>query len=238
MRIALVGYGKMGQRIDTLARGAGHEITARITSAGADEIRNLSDTDVAIEFTAPGAAVKNFHTLFARGIPVVTGTTGWYDRFDEVAASARKAGISFFSATNFSVGVHIALAANDYLARLTEKNADYACRLEEWHHTSKIDAPSGTAVTFAERIIENNRRYRNWKLTEGSADSGTLAVRAYRENDIPGTHRVTYESTIDQITLEHKAHGRDGFAKGALAAALWLADRKPGVYTMTDLLDL
>ncbi len=240
MRIALVGYGKMGRHIESLALEAGHEITARITSENSEKIKQLADTDVAVEFTAPEAAVGNFAALFERGIPVVTGTTGWYDRFDEVRAGAQKAGVPFFYATNFSVGVHIALAANAYLAKLTEKNADYACSLEEWHHTAKRDAPSGTAITFAERIIENNSRYKQWTLTDspGDADAGILPVRAYRENDIPGTHRVTYGSAIDEITLEHKAHNRDGFAGGALRAALWLADRKPGIYTMTDLLDL
>jgi len=177
-------------------------------------------------------------TLFERGIPVVTGTTGWYDRFDEVADAARNMGVPFFFATNFSIGVHIALAANAYLAKLMEKNGDYACHIDEWHHTAKRDAPSGTAITFAERTIESNSRYKNWTLSEGFAGEGVLPVYAHRKDDIPGTHRVTYESAIDQITLEHKAHGRDGFVAGALQAAEWLIAKKTGVYTMKDLLDL
>lgn len=238
MRIALVGYGKMGKHIEKMAVAAGHDIVARIGSENADDIQTLSGADVAIEFTAPDAAVDNFKALFKQGIPVVTGTTGWYDRFDEVAAGARESGVPFFYATNFSVGVHIALAANAHLAGLMEKNGDYVCRIDEWHHTAKRDAPSGTAITFAEKIIENNSRYRDWSLTEGPVDEGILPVHAYREDDIPGTHRVAYGSSIDQITLEHKAHGRDGFVAGALQAAEWLIAQKPGVYTMKDLLDL
>lgn len=237
MRIALIGYGKMGRHIERLAQDAGHTISHRIGSAHASDLAQIADTDVAIEFTTPEAAVGNYHTLFDRGIPVVTGTTGWYRDFDSVRAAAEQAGVSFFYATNFSIGVHIALATSSYLAKLADAHRNYRGLLEEWHHTAKKDAPSGTAITFAERIIDQHGAYTHWKLDD-AAQRDTLPVRAYRENDIPGTHRLTFTSDIDQITLEHKAFNRDGFAGGAIEAAAWILKQPTGVYTMKDLLNL
>lgn len=237
MRIALIGYGKMGKQIERLAKGAGHTIAHRIGSAHKDEIDQLTDTDVAIEFTTPEAAVSNYLRLFERRIPVVSGTTGWYGDFDLVCNAANKAGVSFFYATNFSIGVQIALATGTYFAKLMDAHRHYHGILEEWHHTAKKDAPSGTAITFAERIIDQHGAYSHWKL-EDSPEQDALPIKAYRENDIPGTHRLTFSSDIDQISLEHKAFNRDGFAGGALEAAAWMLKQPTGIYTMKDLLNL
>jgi len=237
MRIALIGYGKMGKHIEKLALEAGHEITHRIGAAQSSEIAEIADTDVAIEFTSPEAAVGNYRALFDRGIPVVTGTTGWYTDFEQVCGVAAKRGVSFFYATNFSIGVHIALATSNYLAQLLNAHPSYRGSLEEWHHTAKKDAPSGTAITFAEGVIDHHNGYNRWKL-DPAPDDNTLPVKAYREDEIPGTHRITFANSIDQISLEHKAFNRDGFAGGAIEAAAWLLKQPTGIYTMKDLLHL
>lgn len=239
MRIAIVGYGKMGKRIEQLALEMGHSITHRIDADNVEQLQSLDHTDVAIEFSTPEVAVSNYKQLFAQNIPVVTGTTGWYAKFDEVCHLAKAASVPFMYATNFSIGVQLALAANEYLAGLMTRHSDYLCRLEEWHHTAKKDAPSGTAITFAEGILDKHGHYDNWELqVENALQDKVLPIQAYRQNDIPGTHRVTYQSPIDQIVLEHKAYNRDGFANGAIAAAAWLLNQRAGVYTMKDLLRL
>lgn len=237
MRIALVGYGKMGQRIEELALAQGHNIVHRYDQHNAHRLHEISDTDVAIEFTSPEAAVGNLKILFEKNIPVVCGTTGWYAQFNEVTQAAEFNGARLMYATNFSIGVQLALAANDYLASLLDKHRQYSAHIDEWHHTAKKDAPSGTAITFAERLINQHRGYNTWKL-DGGDEAQELPIRAYREDDIPGTHIVRYESEIDQISLSHKAYSRDGFAQGAIDAAHWLTGQKPGVYTMKDFLQL
>ncbi len=239
MRIALIGYGKMGRSIEQLALAAGHGISHRIHSGNAGQVAALEHCDVAIEFTQPDAALRNFESILSQGIPLVTGTTGWHESMDQVSGLVERYEGSFFHASNFSIGVHLCLAANEYLASIMSKHKQYKCLLEEWHHTAKKDAPSGTAITFAERLIKTHAEYNRWELQtpcEIELQAPTLAVKAYREGGIPGTHRITYTSEIDQISLEHKAHSREGFARGALAAAEWLVDKESGIYTMQDLL--
>ncbi len=238
MRIALIGYGKMGKRIDELATAQGHEITHRIGLENMEELAQLQACDVAIEFSSPEAAVDNLQTLFRKGIPTVCGTTGWYARYDEVYTLADKHQVPFLHATNFSIGVQLAFAANKHLAKLMDAHRNYLCRIEEWHHTTKKDAPSGTAITFAEGILEHHHAFGGWHLQNGNELSESIPIKAYREEDVPGTHRITYRSEIDEIQLEHRAYNRDGFAQGAIHAAAWLIKQAPGIYTMNDFLKL
>lgn len=237
MRIAIIGYGKMGKRIEALALDKGHEITHRIGSDNIREIREIKNADVAIEFTNPEAAVSNFSELAKLGIPVVTGTTGWYGDFEKVKLMMGNANIPFFYATNFSIGVQLTLAASNYLAGLMSKFPQYICTMEEWHHTAKKDAPSGTAITIAEGIIEHHSAYNAHALDESNTED-TLVIKAYREDEIPGTHKVTYRADADQITIAHEAFNRDGFALGAIEAAAFIVGKSAGIYTMKDLLKL
>lgn len=236
MRIALIGYGRMGNLIDELAAENGHEIVARITSSNRADIHDL-EADVAIEFTRPEAAVDNFKMLFARNIPVVTGTTGWYGSMEEVAREARRSNARFFYATNFSVGVQLALAVSNYLSRIIDPYP-YRAEVEEWHHTGKKDAPSGTAITFAEGIEANHSRYNRHELHPESPAENVLSVKAHREGDIKGTHVVRFSGDDDLIEIRHEAKSRNGFGKGALRAAEFLINQKPGIYNMKDLIEL
>jgi len=238
MRIALVGYGKMGKRIEALASAMGHEISHRIGIDNASDLQHIDGCDVAIEFTAPEAAVDHLQLLFRKGIPTVTGTTGWYEQFEQVRSLALHTKARFLYATNFSIGVQLAFAANAYLAELMNRHEAYACSIEEWHHTEKKDAPSGTAISIAEGIIAQHHAYAKWALEPHNKRANALPIKAYREADVPGTHRITYKSAIDEISLEHKAHGRDGFALGAIHAAEWLTKQASGIYTMNDFLKL
>jgi 4-hydroxy-tetrahydrodipicolinate reductase len=242
MRIALIGYGKMGRRIAELAPQRGHIIAHQIGLSNRHELEKISDCDVAIEFTNPKSAVQNYRDLFEIRIPVVSGTTGWYSHLREVEELAQKEKAVFFYASNFSIGVQISLAASNYIAHLMNRFDGYAAKIEEWHHTAKKDAPSGTAITFAEGLQKNNKKYSNWKLVD-SADTdkdkeSLLPISAYRENEIPGTHKITWSSEIDTISIEHTALNRDGFALGAIAAAEFAVNAIPGVYTMNDLMNL
>ncbi len=241
MRIAIVGYGKMGKRIETLAVENGHAIIYRVHSGNVDQIKDMKGIDVAIEFSHPEAALENFEKLAILGVPVVTGTTGWYKDFETVKALVEKHQIPFFYATNFSIGVQLALAASNYLAGLMKDFSGYTGLLEEWHHTAKKDAPSGTAITIAEGIVAHHSAYKNFALdadTDSSDSSEILNIKAYRENEIPGTHKVTYTSDVDSISLEHTAKNRDGFVLGALHASEFIIRQKPGMFTMKDLLKL
>jgi 4-hydroxy-tetrahydrodipicolinate reductase len=239
MRIALIGIGKMGSLIRKFALEQGHEIRAEIHSHNKHEIHQLSNdfVDVAIEFTSPSSATENFKALASNNIPTVTGTTGWYDRFDEVVSQYSEKGISFFYASNFSLGVHISIATSNYLAKLMNAFPEYSVKIEEWHHTEKKDKPSGTAITFAEKIIENYTRVNKYALDAADAPDA-IPIKSYREGDIKGTHKVSYKSEIDVISLEHKALNRNGFALGALKAAEFIHSREPGIYTMKDLIHL
>lgn len=228
MKIALIGYGKMGHAIETLALGCGHKVVCRIDNE--EDWRVVSGRweekrpDVAIEFTTPQTAVENMRRCFAAGVPVVCGTTGWYDRYETVKTECMACNGSMLTATNFSLGMNIMFDLNERLARLM-KDRPYSVSISETHHIHKLDAPSGTAITLREQIVENGER---------KAES--IPIASVREGEVPGTHTVVYDSVVDTITLTHEAHSRQGLAQGALLAAEWLAKAKPGVYTMKDIL--
>lgn len=236
MKIALIGYGKMGHIIEATARHRGHEIVAII------DIDNPQDfdspaflaADAAIEFTSPPTAVGNILRCFDRRIPVVVGTTGWTDALPEVEKACHAAGGALFYSSNFSIGVNIFMAVSRYAARIMNRFADYDVRMEETHHVHKLDSPSGTAITLAEGILDEMERKHAWRETDAPA-ADEIGIRAFRRDEVPGIHTVIYESDADTITLTHDAKSRAGFALGAVVAAEFLAGRK-GVYTMADLL--
>jgi 4-hydroxy-tetrahydrodipicolinate reductase len=239
MRLALIGYGKMGRVIEEIATERGHIITHTLDSSS--EITNLKkeDTDMAIEFTRPECAIPHLRYCVEQGIPIVTGTTGWYEKLTEVKDFTESKKGSVLYASNFSVGVNIFFELNKLLAKLMSFQSDYKATIEEIHHTQKLDAPSGTAITLANDLIATNSRYASWELTDDiQMNKGSvLPVIAKREPDVPGTHIIQYLSLVDSIKLTHEAHNRRGFALGAVIAAEWL-QHKTGFYTMSDVLHL
>jgi len=232
MKIALLGYGKMGKTIEKLASEKGHNIV--YTSSSETSEGRLEDAEVAIEFSSADAAVDNISICIEKGIPVVSGTTGWLADYDKIEKFCEERNGSFIYASNFSVGVNLFFSINEYTAKLMKTWADYTVEIEEIHHTQKKDAPSGTAISLAEGIIKNSEK-KGWKLDTASDDE--IKISAQRIEDVKGTHSIKYVSEIDTIELKHKAHSRDGFALGAILAAEWLQNKK-GVYTMKDVLQL
>ncbi|TDO77571.1 dihydrodipicolinate reductase [Flavobacterium chryseum] len=232
MKIALLGYGKMGKVIERIALERGHEIVLK-----KDEFNSydgLSTADVAIDFSVPTAAVANISNAFNANVPVVSGTTGWLEHLDEMVALCNEKQSGFISSSNFSLGVNIFFELNEYLAKIMSQFDSYKVTMEEIHHTQKLDAPSGTAISLAKGVIENSN-YANWTLEE--AKGNEIHIEAKRIGDVPGTHTVTYDSIVDNIELKHTAHNREGFALGAVIAAEWLAGKK-GIYSMKDVLNL
>lgn len=234
MKIALIGYGKMGKEIEQIALEKGHEIVLKITSKDKLTVPQLKHCDVAIEFTRPETVIDNINLCLEANVPIVVGTTGWYHAFDQIKQQVTSTNQSLFYATNFSVGVNLFFKLNEQMAQLMQ-GYGYELSIEEIHHTQKLDAPSGTAITTAERLLANYPAKKNWKLAE-EASATDIAITAVRTPNVPGTHKVTFNSDIDSISLEHIAHNRKGFAGGALLAAEWLTDKK-GVFTMKDLLN-
>jgi len=231
MKIALIGYGKMGQTIERLALEKGHSVVFKSTRDS--ETGQLEKANVAIEFSTPEAATTNILRCFSLGIPVVCGTTGWLDAYEEIVKECEKCNGSFLYASNFSIGVNLFFNMNAYLAKLMAPWKQYQVSMEEIHHTQKKDAPSGTAITLAEAVLQH-RDLSGWSLQE---EEGKLHIDAVREGDVKGTHIIRYDSPIDTISIAHEAHTRDGFALGAILAAEWLVNRK-GIYTMKDVLQL
>lgn len=232
MKIALLGYGKMGQVIERIATERGHEIVLR-----KDEFNTydgLSNADVAIDFSVPMAAVDNISSCFHAKVPVVSGTTGWLEHYDEMEALCKELNGGFISSSNFSLGVNIFFGLNEYLAKLMAPFDSYKVEMEEIHHTQKLDAPSGTAISLAKGVIENSS-YTNWTLENPKPNE--IHIEAKRIGTVPGTHTVTYNSVVDTIEIKHTAHNREGFALGAVIAAEWLAG-KQGIFTMKDVLNL
>ncbi|MEO8533006.1 MAG: 4-hydroxy-tetrahydrodipicolinate reductase [Flavobacterium sp.] len=232
MKIALLGYGKMGKVIERIALERGHEIVLK-----KDEFNTydgLSSADVAIDFSIPTAAVDNISNSFHANVPVVSGTTGWLEHYDEMAALCNEKQGGFISSSNFSLGVNIFFELNEYLAKIMSQFDTYNVTMEEIHHTQKLDAPSGTAISLAKGVIENSN-YANWTLED--AKTNEIHIEAKRIGDVPGTHTVTYNSIVDSIELKHTAHNREGFALGAVIAAEWLVGKK-GIYNMKDVLNL
>lgn len=230
MKIALLGYGKMGKTIEKIATERGHEVVLRITENIEDQ--DLSQADVAIDFSVPDAAFKNITTCFKNKLPVVSGTTGWLDKYESAVKTCEQEESAFLYASNFSIGVNLFFELNQKLAKLMAPFEDYAVEIEEIHHLQKLDAPSGTAITIAQQILTHSSKKR-WQLDE--ADEDEIPIYAKRIENVPGTHTVTYNSEIDTIEIKHTAHSRQGFALGAVIAAEWLQDKK-GVFTMKDVL--
>jgi 4-hydroxy-tetrahydrodipicolinate reductase len=232
MKIALLGYGKMGKVIERIALERGHEIVLRKSSQ--DSFEGLANADVAIDFSVPDSAVRNISECFDTNIPVVSGTTGWLEKYNEIVTLCKAKNGAFIYGSNFSLGVNIFFELNDYLAKMMANIEQYKVSMEEIHHTQKLDAPSGTAISLAEGIIENSK-YESWTLDEPKDNQ--IHIEAKRIENIPGTHSIFYDSIVDQIEIKHTAHNREGFALGAVIAAEWLADKK-GIYTMKDVLSL
>ncbi|RYD93590.1 MAG: 4-hydroxy-tetrahydrodipicolinate reductase [Sphingobacteriales bacterium] len=232
MKIALLGYGKMGKVIERIALERGHEIVLRKTAS--DSFAGLEDADAAIDFSIPDAAVGNISACLEGNIPVVSGTTGWLEKYHDMAQLCEEKQGAFIYGSNFSLGVNIFFELNTYLAKMMANLKQYKVSMEEVHHTQKLDAPSGTAITLAKDII-NHSDYAGWAI--GNAKEDDIFIDAKRVEGVPGTHTVTYNSEVDAIEIKHTAHNREGFALGAVIAAEWLAGKK-GVYSMKDVLGL
>ncbi|MEL6140222.1 MAG: 4-hydroxy-tetrahydrodipicolinate reductase [Bacteroidota bacterium] len=266
MKIALLGYGKMGREIERLALGDGDEVVLRVdrNNRASFSVEQLQMADVAIEFSRPEAALANIRWALEAQVPVVCGTTGWLQDTEgglpQVQSWVATHSGAFFYASNFSIGVNMFFLLNRYLAGMMAKVDGYRASLQETHHTQKLDAPSGTAITLAEGLINQHPTYKEWKLMEevwpenmaekntagegapavnstATLKSSILPITSCRLPDVPGTHQITYQSTQDSLSIEHKAHSREGFARGALAAARWVIGKK-GIFGMEDLLDL
>lgn len=232
MKIALLGYGKMGKVIERIALERGHEIVLRKGSS--HDFEGLEKAEVAIDFSIPTVAVTNISTCFEKGIPVISGTTGWLEKYEEMVALCQSKNGSFIYASNFSLGVNIFFELNDYLAKMMNQLKEYKVSMEEIHHIQKLDAPSGTAISLANGIIENTE-YTNWTLE--NPKNTEIHINAKRIENVPGTHSIFYDSEIDQIEIKHTAHSREGFALGSIVAAEWLHGKK-GVFTMKDVLGI
>jgi 4-hydroxy-tetrahydrodipicolinate reductase len=235
MKTALIGYGRMGKIIENTLLQRGHEVVAKFDREGIDE-KLLKEAEVAIEFTQPEAAFGNIATCIDQGIPVVIGTTGWLQHYDEAADLCKARNSAMLFASNFSLGVNLFFALNKRLAELMAGYLEYQLELKEIHHTGKRDAPSGTAISLAEQIIAINAHKTGWTL-EKPTQSDQIQILAERLAGIPGTHEVKYSSNIDDIEIRHTAHSREGFALGAVLAAEFLKD-KHGVFTMEEVLKL
>lgn len=233
MKIALLGYGKMGKVIERIALERGHEIVLRKSSS--DSYSGLENADVAIDFSLPTSAVANISECLNNGIPVVSGTTGWLEEYSNMVALCEQKNGSFIYGSNFSLGVNLFFELNNYLAKMMSKFKNYSASMEEIHHTQKLDAPSGTAISLAKGIIENSD-YTNWTM-DANPKENEISIEALRIENVPGTHSVFYNSEVDTIEIKHTAHCRDGFALGSIIAAEWLVGKK-GVFTMKDVLEL
>lgn len=232
MKIALLGYGRMGKEIEKIALQRGHEVV--IKSTGKEEY-DIKNADVAIDFSVPTSAVKNISNCLENGIPVISGTTGWLKDYDKIVALCKEKKGAFIYASNFSLGVNIFFELNNQLAKMMSSLQDYNVSLEEIHHTKKLDAPSGTAITLAEGIIKNSTKSK-WEL-DGENSENNIPIIAKRIPDVPGTHTIEYTSEVDTIHIKHTAHNRKGFALGAVIAAEWIIN-KSGVFSMKDVLNI
>lgn len=232
MKIALLGYGKMGKVIERIALERGHEIVLKKDSH--DTFAGLENADVAIDFSIPDAAVGNITACLNGNVPVISGTTGWLEHYHEMAALCEEKNGAFIYGSNFSLGVNIFFELNAHLAKMMGSLKQYKVTMEEVHHTQKLDAPSGTAITLAKEIIAHSD-YSSWAI--GNPEEDEIFIDAKRIEGVPGTHTVVYDSEVDSIEIKHTAHSREGFALGAVVAAEWLIGKK-GIYTMKDVLGL
>jgi 4-hydroxy-tetrahydrodipicolinate reductase len=238
MNIILLGYGKMGQLIGQIAESRGHQIVGKINIDNRSDLDSLNpeNIDVAIEFSQPEAAVENIKWALDRNIPILSGTTGWLASKPEIEKLTLESSGTFFYASNYSIGVNIFFKVNEFLAKLINESGGYKASIKEIHHTAKLDAPSGTAITLAEGIIKSVSSLKNWNLTGETIDSEqSLPITSKRIDPAPGTHIIRYESEIDTIEVSHTAHSRQGFALGAILVAEWIQGKK-GVLSMDDFL--
>lgn len=246
MKIALLGYGKMGKIIEKIALDRKHEIVLKIDYDNQQDLttENLQKADVAIEFSTPGTVLSNIDQCFNAGVPIVVGTTGWHEQINEIRNRYENSDRGFIYGTNFSVGVNIFFHINKVLAKLMNAHPYYDVQVEEIHHIQKLDSPSGTAITIAEGIIDNLDEKKQWIniLTDGTnpeennATREDVLIESHRIDSVPGTHTVIYDSEVDTIEIKHTAHNRNGFALGAVLAAEWIKDRK-GFYSVADMFD-
>ena len=232
MKIALLGYGKMGAVIERIALSRGHEIVLKKDNQ--NTFLGILNADIAIDFSIPDAAFENISECLLNNIPVISGTTGWLDKYDKIEEICKKNNGSFIYSSNFSLGVNLFFQLNENLAKTMQRFSQYHVLMQEVHHSQKLDAPSGTAISLANQIIANSN-YTDWSEKNGS--DTTIVIEAKREANVPGTHVVRYESDVDSIEIKHTAHNREGFALGALVAAEWLINKK-GIFTMKDVLAL
>lgn len=233
MKIALLGYGRMGKEIEKIAISRGHEIVIKKDQGDTVDIKLA---DVAIDFSVPSAAFDNISLCLNNGVPVVSGTTGWLEKYDEAVQLCNQNKGGFIYASNFSLGVNIFFEINKQLAKMMDQVSDYTTAIEEIHHTKKLDAPSGTAITLAEGIIENSKKSA-WELDGDVNNEKIIPITAKRIPDVPGTHTISYNSEVDCIEIKHTAHSRKGFALGAVIAAEWIIG-KSGVFSMRDVLNI
>ena len=231
MKIALLGYGKMGKTIESIALERGHTI---VIKADIGSQYNITDADVAIDFSVPEAAFGNISKCLTNGVPVISGTTGWLKDYEKAIELCKANRGAFIYASNFSLGVNIFFELNKNLAKMMSTLDQYKVSIEEIHHTQKLDAPSGTAITLANGIIEETK-YKKWTLDTPKSDE--IGIIAKRIENVPGIHEVTYESKVDTIQIKHSAHSREGFALGAVIAAEWIVGKK-GVFSMKDVLNI
>lgn len=232
MKIALLGYGRMGKEIEKIALQRGHQIVIKTSGK---EVYDITKADVAIDFSIPSSAYDNISNCINNNTPVISGTTGWLDKYNDIVELCNGKKGAFIYASNFSLGVNVFFELNKQLAKMMNTLEQYNVSIEEIHHTKKLDAPSGTAITLAEGVIENTNQ-KAWELDEKTSEEN-IPIKAIRTPDVPGTHTVTYNSEIDTIDIKHTAHNRQGFALGAVIAAEWL-NNKTGVFTMRDVLNL
>lgn len=235
MKIALLGYGKMGKEIEAIALQRGHTIVLKVDETNANTFTNddLKKADVAIEFSTPHTVLTNIKKCFDTQVPIVVGTTGWYDHFEMIEELCLQQEGGLFHATNFSLGVNLFFKVNVYLAELMNKYDSYNVEMEEIHHIHKLDKPSGTAISLANQIIEKIDHKKKWSITDKNKE--TLFIKDVREGEVPGTHIIKYQSEVDDIEIMHKAHSRKGFALGAVVAAEYIKGKK-GIFTMADLI--
>ncbi|HEY0669257.1 MAG TPA: 4-hydroxy-tetrahydrodipicolinate reductase [Sphingobacteriaceae bacterium] len=244
MKLALLGYGKMGHIIEQFALDRGHEIVLKIEEINAEELteENLKKADVAIDFSTPATVINHIKMCFQANVPVVVGTTGWYDQIDDIREQCLQSNNTLLYGSNFSIGVNVFFHVNKILAKIMNTYPQYEVLVEEIHHTQKLDSPSGTAITIAEGILEGLESKKEW-VNELVGDTqevipkpDQLLIESHRIEDVPGTHTVIYSSEVDDIEFKHKAHNRAGFALGAVIAAEWL-NGKTGFYSVADIFD-
>ncbi len=235
MKVALLGYGRMGKEIETISIERHHEIVLKIDIDNPQDFtpQNLSNADVAIDFSIPSSAYENILKCFEANVPVVCGTTGWLDKYDEVVNICNQKEGTFFYASNYSLGVNLFFKLNKQLAQMMNRFSDYDVKIEEVHHIHKLDAPSGTAITLAEGIIGEIERKVTWKL-DATDEEDIIGITAKRESEVPGIHKIKYDSTVDTIEIIHSSKSRKGLALGAVLAAEFISDKK-GVFSMNDL---